>query len=201
MRPLIRSDRRAQAVATTVSAWLLAIELGTSRRATRLAARTEAPDDVVVDTTTGRMFDVAAVVAVAGGVLASLVYEATTIRQRRATFWSGAALLVSAGLVSSWSRRHLGRFHRDALTIHGDHEVIDTGPYARIRHPLYTATITAFVGIGAVLGTWISLALAALPAGALIHRILVEERMLVEALADDYVTYANRTSRLVPGIW
>ena len=88
-----------------------------------------------------------------------------------------------------------------ALTVHADHELVETGPYQRVRHPLYTATIGVFVGIGAVLGNWISLALAGLPTLALVHRIHVEEDMLVKAIGTDYLRYRERTARLVPGVW
>ena len=104
-------------------------------------------------------------------------------------------------MLSASARRHLGRFHRDALTVHADHQLVETGPYRRVRHPLYTATIGVFVGIGAVLGNWISLALAGLPTLALIRRIHVEEDMLVKALGPDYLRYQERTARLVPGVW
>ena len=106
-----------------------------------------------------------------------------------------------SGLLSVSARQHLGRFHRNALTIHSDHSLVESGPYQRVRHPLYAATIGVFVGIGAVLGNWFSVALAGLPTLALIRRIHIEEDMLVKALGPDYLRYQERTARLVPGMW
>lgn len=120
---------------------------------------------------------------------------------RTGSYVAGLLLLGGAGALSVAARRHLGRFHRDSLTVHSDHELVDTGPYRRIRHPLYTATIGVFAGFGAVLGNWISVALAALPTAALIHRIAVEERMLSEAFGQEYSRYCSRTHRLLPGVW
>lgn len=70
-----------------------------------------------------------------------------------------------------------------------------------MRHPLYLATVGVFVGAGAVLGNWVSVAVAALPTAAPARRIGVEERMLVDHLGEDYLTYQERTSRLIPGLW
>lgn len=108
---------------------------------------------------------------------------------------------LSVGGLSKYARHHLGRFHQDDLTYHIDHELIDTGPYRYVRHPLYVATICAFLGVGLCLGTWLSLALVSLPVAGLIHRIRVEEALLVRALGPRYLRYADRTSRLVPRVW
>jgi len=110
-------------------------------------------------------------------------------------------MLAGSALLSASARQHLGRFHRDSLTVHSDHELVDTGPYRHVRHPLYAATIGAFVGCGAVLGNWISIGLAGLPTAALIHRIGVEEDMLVDAFGSQYVRYRERTARVLPGVW
>ncbi|MCP5066072.1 MAG: isoprenylcysteine carboxylmethyltransferase family protein [bacterium] len=120
---------------------------------------------------------------------------------RRISFGTGMTLLVTSGALSSAARRRLGRFHRDSLTVHDDHCLVDTGPYGWVRHPLYLATVGVFAGTGAVLGNWASIAVAALPTAALARRIVVEEQMLVDHLGDEYLAYQERTSRLIPGVW
>ena len=56
--------------------------------------------------------------------------------------------------------------------------------------------------VGLVYGDWPALAiLLVLPAGALIHRIFVEEAVLTEVMGRAYTDYAARTKRLVPGLW
>lgn len=201
VRPLLFEDRRAGLVVGALLAWLMSIELGTSRLASREAAVSDRAGETVMDTTTSRICDASFVVTLLGGFISSRSGFGMTVRPRRAVFVSGLVALLFSGLLSSAARRHLGRFHRDSLTVHEDHTLVDTGPYQYIRHPLYTATLLSFAGIGAVLGTYLSLALTALPTAALVNRIRVEEPMLVRALGVDYVAYQERTTRLVPRIW
>ena len=201
MKPVVWSRPGAAAAAAVVFAWLASIELGSSRTASRDAAVGGGSGETVVDTSTSRHFDVAALASLVIGLGASLLVPSRTIRARRLSFATGIALLVASGGLSGASRRRLGRFHRDALTVHDDHRVVDTGPYRRVRHPLYLATMGVFTGTGAVLGNWVSVAGAAIPAAALARRIVVEEHMLVEHLGDEYRFYQDRTSRLIPGVW
>lgn len=80
-------------------------------------------------------------------------------------------------------------------------EVISTGPYAVLRHPMYAGVLIMVFGIPLALGSWwgVLLALAAIP--ILMLRILDEERMLKSELAG-YDAYARQVRyRLVPGIW
>jgi len=198
---LIWTDRRAAAIALCAISWVISIELGTSRRATREASKAPNALERVVDTRTSRIFDLAAATAIAGGLGASLTQPRTSIRRPKLAFSVGLILLVGSSLLSTAARQHLGKFHRDSLTVHQDHELIETGPYRRVRHPLYTATIGVFIGMGAVLGNWISVGLAALPLTALIHRIKVEEKMLTKTLGERYTNYSERTDHLIPGIW
>ena len=202
--PLVWTDRRAALGAACLFAWVGSVELGTSRQASRLAAgiaEPGEPGETVVDTSTGRLFDAAAAVTIVGGTLASVALPRATIGARRSAYLVGVSVVAGSGWLSAVARRHLGRFHRDALTVHDDHELVQTGPYRCIRHPLYAATIGVFVGVGAVLGNWVSLALAGLPTSALFRRIAVEEQMLVEALGPEYEGYQRHTAHLIPGIW
>lgn len=201
MQPIVWSSRLARGVVLLVFAWLASIELGSSRTASKNAAARDNAGETVVDTATGRAFDAAALIHLLAGLLASRLLPVGSIRARRTVFLLGLALLTGAGALSSWARQHLGRFHRDDLTVHDDHSLVDTGPYESIRHPLYLATVSALVGAGAVLGNWVSIATAGLPTAALVRRITVEESMLESHLGGDYVAYQARTNRLVPGIW
>jgi protein-S-isoprenylcysteine O-methyltransferase Ste14 len=81
------------------------------------------------------------------------------------------------------------------------HHVISSGPYAFVRHPMYSGVMLFFVGVPLLLGSWWGVAIA--PAFAVLFaiRARIEERALVEGLPD-YADYAARVRyRLVPGLW
>lgn len=82
------------------------------------------------------------------------------------------------------------------------HKLVDTGIYGIIRHPAYLGHLASLLGIGLVSGNWISLAaFATLPLAGILYRIHVEEGILLRHFGTAYQVYADRTKRLIPGIW
>jgi protein-S-isoprenylcysteine O-methyltransferase Ste14 len=81
------------------------------------------------------------------------------------------------------------------------HKVIDTGPYAHVRHPMYGAALLLFVGTPLLLGSWWGLAFVPVMVIGLGWRAVREERVLAEQL-DGYADYMTRVRfRFVPYIW
>jgi protein-S-isoprenylcysteine O-methyltransferase Ste14 len=81
------------------------------------------------------------------------------------------------------------------------HRVISSGPYAFVRHPMYSGIMLFFVGVPLLLGSWWGVAIAPVFAVLFAIRARIEERALVEGLPD-YADYAARVRyRLVPGLW
>jgi protein-S-isoprenylcysteine O-methyltransferase Ste14 len=81
------------------------------------------------------------------------------------------------------------------------HRVISSGPYAFVRHPMYSGIVLFFVGVPLLLGSWWGVAIAPVFAVLFAIRARIEERALVEGLPD-YADYAARVRyRLVPGLW
>ncbi len=79
--------------------------------------------------------------------------------------------------------------------------VIDSGPYAVVRHPMYAGAFLYILGTPLVLGSWIGLAVLPFIMGLLIVRIFIEEAALRRGLPG-YDEYATRVRyRLVPGVW
>jgi protein-S-isoprenylcysteine O-methyltransferase Ste14 len=80
-------------------------------------------------------------------------------------------------------------------------KVIDTGPYALVRHPMYAGALLYLLGTPLVLGSWIGLAVLPVIVVLLIARIFIEESTLRSGLPG-YSEYMSRVRyRLVPGIW
>src|SRR4029078_8675303 len=81
------------------------------------------------------------------------------------------------------------------------HRVVSSGPYAVVRHPMYSGIMLFFVGVPLLLGSWWGVAIAPLFAVLFGIRARIEERALVEGLPG-YADYAERGRyRLVPGLW
>ena len=82
-----------------------------------------------------------------------------------------------------------------------DHHVISSGPYALVRHPMYTAAVVFMVGVALLLGSWWGLVISPVFAILFAVRIGIEENALVTGLPG-YADYRTRVRyRLVPGVW
>jgi protein-S-isoprenylcysteine O-methyltransferase Ste14 len=82
-----------------------------------------------------------------------------------------------------------------------DHHVISSGPYAWVRHPMYSGVMLFFFGIPLLLGSWWGLVIAPLFAVLFAVRARIEERALVAGLPG-YADYVARVRyRLLPGVW
>jgi protein-S-isoprenylcysteine O-methyltransferase Ste14 len=78
---------------------------------------------------------------------------------------------------------------------------IDTGPYAIVRHPMYTSALFLFIGVPLLLGSWLGLAVSALFILAIAWRAVHEERVLHAELSG-YESYAARVRyRFIPFVW
>ncbi len=92
----------------------------------------------------------------------------------------------------------LGSEWSPQLQLREGHHLVTSGPYARIRHPMYTG-ITGFgVGLALVSANWVFVALVALVVVGLLLRIPREEEMLIAEFGDEYRMYKHRTGSLLP---
>jgi protein-S-isoprenylcysteine O-methyltransferase Ste14 len=114
----------------------------------------------------------------------------------------GAGVAVeAAGLyLAIWSRRHLGRNWSGEITIKVDHQLIRSGPYRMLRHPIYTGLLAMYAGMALVIGTWLALLGFAIASFAYWRKIRMEEVKLSAAFAD-YQTYRQETWALLPGLY
>lgn len=100
-----------------------------------------------------------------------------------------------------WVFSSIGRNISETVLIKNEHELVTSGPYARVRHPLYGTALTLLLSISLVFGDWIVLGYTV--AGVLAFRLLVipaEEKRLLEAFGEDYECYQSRTGALLPWI-
>ena len=114
--------------------------------------------------------------------------------------WIGFAVgIMSIGLLI-WTELELGRQFSPQLKLRQDHQLITSGPYARIRHPLYTAVYAFGLSLALVSANWFFVAFFLVSMVGLGARVPKEEQMLVEQFGEEYRLYMERTRRYWPKV-
>ena len=110
-------------------------------------------------------------------------------------------LVLSAGFIMWVMRENSFAVPVVKLQTERGHRVISTGPYAFVRHPMYSGTVLFFIGAPLLLGSWWGVAIAPLFAVLFAIRSGIEEQTLIKGLPD-YADYTERVRyRLIPGLW
>jgi protein-S-isoprenylcysteine O-methyltransferase Ste14 len=127
-------------------------------------------------------------------------FLATRFHSNRTAAIFGLLLTILGLAFAAWARDILGRNWSGRIIIQVDHQLITAGPYAYVRHPLYTGLITALAGtalisgdLGSVLGFLIAVNIFRLKA----HR---EEQLLETEFGATYSTYRTHTGGILPRI-
>src|SRR5262249_46342659 len=115
-----------------------------------------------------------------------------------ATFWIGAVVLAAGLAFSVWARVVLGRNWSGTVTLKQDHELIRTGPYRWVRHPIYTGLLIGFVGTAIAVGQWRGVLAVLIVFVALWRKLRLEERWLGDLFGAEYVRYRREVPALIP---
>ena len=110
-----------------------------------------------------------------------------------------AVALTAAGLLLAvWARQYLGSNWSGTVTIKEDHELITSGPYALVRHPIYTGLLLALAGSAMAIGEWRAVLAFALASLALWRKLRLEEHLLHQQFGETYQAYCRRVPALIP---
>ena len=112
----------------------------------------------------------------------------------------GLALLVAGLGFAIWARIHIGRNWGTPMSQKEDPELVTTGPYRLVRHPIYTGILAAGIG-SAVALNWAWLIAVALAGVYFIYSATVEERNMTEQFPTAYPDYKRSTKMLIPFIF
>jgi len=113
-------------------------------------------------------------------------------------FWMGAAVTIAGILFAVWAREHLGRNWSRSVTIKEDHELITTGPYAVVRHPIYTGILAGFLGMAIAVSQVRGVVALVLIFFVLWVKFRMEEQWMRSQFGETYAEYAHQTAALVP---
>lgn len=116
--------------------------------------------------------------------------------------YAGMALFLFSCLYRGWGLRAIGKYFNPRIAVYEGHQLVTSGPYQRVRHPLYLGVFISLIGIDMIFNSWGALLItlvATLP--ALIYRINLEEAFMVKHFGDQYKEYMQTSKKLIPGLW
>jgi protein-S-isoprenylcysteine O-methyltransferase Ste14 len=142
-------------------------------------------------------------VATAGVLLFTKLPALTVLRhhfvpQSPAIYDLGLAMSFAGVALAIWARYHIGQYWSARVTVKHDHKLIQTGPYARMRHPIYSGLLLGLSGTALAIGRWS--ALLAVFAIMLLHcsKAIREQRLMEKEFGEQYRDYRRRTGFLLP---
>ncbi|WP_394892462.1 protein-S-isoprenylcysteine O-methyltransferase [Mesorhizobium sp. AaZ16] len=114
----------------------------------------------------------------------------------------GSIVFATALWVFRRSHKELGRNWSITLEIRERHKLVCTGPYAVIRHPMYTSFMLMGLGQAFLLSNWVAGAAGLIGFAVLFFlRVDKEERMMMENFGPEYRAYMERTKRIIPYLY
>ncbi len=108
------------------------------------------------------------------------------------------AIVLVSGVLVTWSYAVLGRYWDAAISVRADHRVVDEGPFAIVRHPVYLGLILFDAGGALLVADPVVAAVAVIAAVLMYFRAREEERFLEARLGEAYREYARRVPMLLP---
>jgi protein-S-isoprenylcysteine O-methyltransferase Ste14 len=111
---------------------------------------------------------------------------------------AGAVIAAIGALFAIWARRTLGRNWSSAVRLAEDHQLVRTGPYRLVRHPIYTGILAIFLGMAIGSGelhAWIGFLMVCV---AYWRKIGLEERLLHDAFGEAFEDYRRKSKVVVP---
>lgn len=115
-------------------------------------------------------------------------------------YWIGLALTIGGLAFAVWARLYIGSNWSASAQVKAEHELVRTGPYHFVRHPIYTGMLAAFFGCGLAIDEWRGLVAFLIVLAAFWYKLKLEERWMIETFGDDYRDYRRHARALIPGI-
>ncbi len=114
--------------------------------------------------------------------------------------WIAAALVATGLGFSAWARVWLGGNWSAEVTVKQNHALVRSGPYALVRHPIYTGVLLALIGTALSVDKWRALIGLVLVAAGFLRKIVIEERFMLAEFGEAYAQYRAEVPALIPFI-
>jgi protein-S-isoprenylcysteine O-methyltransferase Ste14 len=113
--------------------------------------------------------------------------------------WLGAASGVAGVLLLIWVHRELGRNFSGTLHLRAEHTLVTTGPYRRVRHPMYTSFFLVVLSFFLLAANWlIGVIFIGGITAVMISRVAKEDQVMSERFGAEYQAWAAHTGRFLP---
>lgn len=112
--------------------------------------------------------------------------------------WIGAGIMLVCLPLVYWLFSSLGNNVTTTVVTRKEHQLVTTGPYRYVRHPLYSVGFMLYMALGLLAANWFILLVALLAFALISRRTPLEEQRLIERFGDEYRTYMQRTGRYFP---
>lgn len=113
----------------------------------------------------------------------------------------GLAFCILGAVITCWSRYKLGRNWSLSVQKKEDHELIQSGMYKIVRHPIYTGLLLLFIGNTIIVGDYRGVIAVLIVIISFWFKLTTEEKLLTENFGNQYLEYKKRTKALIPYIF
>jgi len=119
------------------------------------------------------------------------------LRPSIAQFWIGAAVTVLGLGFSVWARVHIGEYWSGNVTLKEGHRLIRSGPYALVRHPIYTGILFGIIGSAIAIDQPRGVLAVAVVFISFLRKLRQEEAWLTEEFGEEYLRYKREVRALL----
>ena len=116
-------------------------------------------------------------------------------------YWIGVALLLFGLLWAVWARHTLGSNWSGRISVKSGHELVRSGPYRWVRHPVYTGGLLGLLGSALASGKVSAFLGLLLAICALVYKLRIEERWMLTQFGDRYREYRRASWALLPFVY
>jgi protein-S-isoprenylcysteine O-methyltransferase Ste14 len=115
--------------------------------------------------------------------------------------WAAAAITVLGVLFAIWARVHIGKYWSSTVALKSEHQLIRSGPYARIRHPIYIGIILAIAGTSLAVGRYAAILALAIYVVAFWFKARKEEALLAGEFGPAFEDHRRSTGFFLPKLF